>query len=106
MREARIILATETRHNTPINASIRALLQNKLATAFGGYTETAGFGGYRMDSGDLKHELVLIYDVAIEPHHWPALTAIAMWLCHVADQETVYARRDDGVVFFYDAGFR
>jgi hypothetical protein len=101
-KEARIILATEQQNNTPIHASIRDLLREKLARAFGGYTETTGNGGYIMENGDyLKQETVLIYDVAMEGHHYPALTAIAQWLAMVANQECVYVRRPDGEVMFY-----
>jgi hypothetical protein len=100
-REARIILATDQQNNVPIHASIRDLLREKLARAFGGYTETVGQGGYIMANGDLKQEAVLIYDVAMEDHLYPALTAIAQWLALVANQETVYVRRPDGEVLFY-----
>lgn len=102
MKDARIILATEQRNNIPIHASIRDLLREKLARAFGGYTETIGHGGYIMEDGTLKQETVLIYDIAIEDHYYPVLTSIAQWLAMVANQETVYVRRPDGNVVFYD----
>lgn len=104
MREARIILATETRHNHPIKEGIRGLLRAKLTSAFSGYTETQGTGGYVMADGSHKRESVYVYDVGMEDHQYPTLTAIAQWLALVADQECVYVRRPDGEVLFYNRG--
>lgn len=100
MKEARIILATDTKDNRPIKATIRELLRNKLANNFGGFTETMGYGGYIMADGILKTEAVYIYDVAMPHQDFPALRAIAAWLRIVAEQETVYLRDPDGNVAF------
>ncbi len=111
MKEARLILATETKNGKEVDWEIRHLLHSKLASTFGGFTETHGKGGYVMASGELfdhipklKIEAVWIYDVAMADEQYPALTAIAQWLCLVAQQECVYVRRPDGEVLFYGEG--
>ncbi len=117
MKEARLILATETRDGKEVDWEIRYLLHGKLASAFGGFTETHGKGGYIMASGEVKCspqrrgtraiEAVWIYDIAMADEQYPALTALAQWLCLVAQQETVYVRRPDGEVLFYgESGVR
>ena len=104
MREARIICASEQRDNRPVALSVISQLEETLAQRFGGYTVVMGRGGYVMDSGELKTELVRVYDVAMEAHHFPALTGIAQWLCREANQECVYVRDPTGQVSFYNRG--
>lgn len=106
MREARIIVgrpaAQDEMHDMVIDA-VLSVYAMKLAEAFGGYTATAGTGGW-VDNGELITDDVIIFDVACEMRDatHDKLFKIATELGRALDQKTVYVRYPEGFVKIED----
>lgn len=99
MREARLVLPAADNAGTPL-PNVHSGLQRELASAFGGFTQTMGFGGWVDNDGKTISEPVAVYDVAIEEDAIDTLRAIARRYCALAEQACVYLRLPTGSVEF------
>ena len=99
-REARLII--------PVGALAPGkqvkLFQESLCAMFGGYTRTLGRGGWKDSWGEVKHEVVEIYDIAVTDDQFRILQTVAAWVAFVGNQEQVYVRAPDGVIRSVPAG--
>lgn len=107
IREARIILP-----DTPECLHANTWLVKQLINAFGGctqsdgfghwVTQTAGFGHWADDQLKVIAEPVQIYDVAMldNSSDWHTLRVFAQTACIMAKQNCVYVRSAAGEVFF------
>lgn len=91
MREGRIILPGE---DGPVHDALR----HALVETFGGYTATAGYGGWRDADGLLVSEDVTVYDVGVSIGQDWKLHSIAREYGRKAGQEAVYVRDGHGIV--------
>lgn len=91
MREARIILP-QTVDATP--------LEHRLTDLFGGYTQTAGSGGWRDLAGLTSREPVNVYDVPMSDtcDSLEALAGLVGWLFATTDEHAIYCRLPGGAV--------
>lgn len=99
-REARIVMPTGDMHGDM--PAVHGILRRALAAAFGGFTQTAGEGGWVSPSGELVYETVFVYDVAILPSQNAELARIAVDAGRRLGQHSVYVRYSHGVVDIID----
>ncbi len=97
MREGKIILPQNDNAGKPIRAVHRRMTR-EIVTAFGGMTETDGFGSWIDDQGELDNEPVTIYTVAAEntAENNYALERIAHTYGRAASQKAIYWAGFDG----------
>ena len=98
MKEARLILTTQTRNGELIHARVLHHFTQWVADSFGGYTLTMGEGAYRHPNGRVQVEPVMILDILTD--RVDLLREIAHTFTFVADQEGTYLRLPDGEVEF------
>ena len=65
---------------------------------------TEGLGGWKGNLGEVMHEPVQIYDIAVDERQFRMLSTIAAWVALVGNQDQVYLRRPDGVIESVPAG--
>lgn len=97
-REARIIAPQRDNDGREVEAALQSLEQS-LSHSFGGFTRTAGYGGW-FDGGKVVKEAVHVYDVACDLTSDTAvkLRHIAVGLLRDARQQAVYLRYPNGHV--------
>lgn len=78
-------------------------LRFRLVGAFGGYTESFAWGGYKADAG-ITEENVRVFDVACDasPQTYSDLIGLASWLAREARQDCIYLRLPTGIVYLID----
>lgn len=94
MREARLILPFQA------IAHVEGQLKDRLIAAFNGFTVMQGHGAWDGGGGTVTHEVVNVYDIAMEDRvesTW-ALDAAVRWLFTVTDERAIYCRYPSGKV--------
>ena len=104
MKMASLILPTHDNHGVGLQ-DVHCALQSDLCDTFGGFTLTQGCGGYRFDSGEVKLESVVIYNIAMSdtPENASKLRTIAKHEASLAEQESVMITLPNGNVEFIRA---
>ena len=100
--EARIILPVRDNDGKGLS-QVAIDFRARLIDTFGGYTETAAFGGYAGTSQ--KTEMVRIFDIACDGgmETYSDLVGLASWVAGEARQECVYLRSVSGRVYLVAA---
>jgi len=97
-REATIILPVRGNDGQDL-AEVHAMLRERLAETFGGFTAASATGGWA--NGDaVQTEQVEVYTVAVGEGSDETLRDLCATLAIAADQECVYYRDTSGYVHF------
>lgn len=103
MHEARIILPKQDTDGSSLS-DLKACVSSILLANFGGYTLSAGFGGWTADDGEIVEEEVWIFDVAGDdtPVNDHTLLDLALVIFAESQQQAVYVRKFNGTVAIID----
>lgn len=105
MNESRIILPTHDNAGASLSA-IHAWLEQRLVALFGGFTATAGRGGWcNPANGEVCAEPVTVYEVANDggAAAGATLRTLAEQLAQSARQDAIYLRHAGSVSFIEGA---
>ncbi len=98
--EARIILPVRDNDGKGL-PQVAIDFRARLIDTFGGYTETAAFGGYQ--GANQQTEMVRVFDIACDASAYRDLVGLAFWLARVARQDCIYCRVPSGRVYLVAA---
>ena len=99
MKLARIILPERCNQNYMLTL-VHSDLRRRLVADYGGCTRTVGEGSWTNDDGEIKHERVYIYDVAMERAAVQDFRALAAEIAADARQDCVMIVTPQGDVEF------
>lgn len=100
MREARIIMPLLNPQSMT-----HIYMQRELIEAFGGFTATSGYGGWKDSAGTNIRDEVMVYDIACDENRdrvYDQLFEIAMKAGRALNQQAVYIRYPNGDVEIAD----